>query len=81
MEPHAADWHVIELVVRNFGQTPAYDISVSRLPNPPTVAEYENATDGYANIVELQLPASCRHWRPARSGDGVGFGARPGRDR
>ena len=29
MEPHAADWHVIELVVRNFGQTAAYDIRFS----------------------------------------------------
>src|SRR5271170_6322590 len=26
MEPHAADWHVIELVVRNFGRTAAYDV-------------------------------------------------------
>ena len=56
MEPHAADWHVIELVVRNFGQTAAYDIRFS-FPTPPTVAEYENAADGYANIVELKLPA------------------------
>src|ERR1700742_142681 len=56
MEPHAADWHVIELVVRNFGQTAAYDIRFS-FPTPPTVAEYENAADGYADIVELKLPA------------------------
>ncbi|MFY9766583.1 MAG: hypothetical protein WAK42_16645, partial [Mycobacterium sp.] len=55
MEPHAADWHVIELVVRNFGKTPAYDVSFT-FPHPPTVAEYENATDGYADVVELQLP-------------------------
>jgi hypothetical protein len=40
MEPHAADWHVIELVVRNFGQTAAYDIRFS-FPTPPTVAGYE----------------------------------------
>ncbi len=56
MEPHAADWHVIELVVRNFGKTAAYDIQFS-FPTPPTVAEYENAADGYANIVELKLPS------------------------
>ncbi|HXA88710.1 MAG TPA: hypothetical protein VNW96_09080 [Mycobacterium sp.] len=68
MEPHAADWHVIELVVRNFGQTAAYDIRFS-FPAPPTVAEYENAADGYANIVELQLPrelpvlAPGQEWR------------------
>jgi hypothetical protein len=68
MEPHAADWHVIELVVRNFGRTAAYDIRFS-FPNPPTVAEYENAADGYADITELQLPrelpvlAPGQEWR------------------
>lgn len=68
MEPHAADWHVIELVVRNFGKTSAYDVSFT-FPNPPTVAEYENATDGYADVVELQLPpqlpalAPGQEWR------------------
>ena len=68
MEPHAADWHVIELVVRNFGRTAAYDIRFS-FPNPPTVAEYENAADGYADVVELQLPrelpvlAPGQEWR------------------
>src|SRR5262249_58966274 len=68
MEPHAADWHVIELVVRNFGRTAAYDIRFS-FPSPPTVAEYENAADGYADVVELQLPrelpvlAPDQEWR------------------
>jgi hypothetical protein len=68
MEPHAADWHVIELVVRNFGRTAAYDIRFS-FPNPPTVADYENAADGYADVVELQLPrelpvlAPGQEWR------------------
>jgi hypothetical protein len=68
MEPHPADWHVIELVVRNFGQTPAYDITFSFL-NPPTVAEYEHATDGYADVAELRLPqelpvlAPGQEWR------------------
>ncbi len=68
MEPHPADWHVIELVVRNFGQTAAYDIRFS-FPKPPTVPEYENAADGYAEITELQLPrelpvlAPGQEWR------------------
>lgn len=26
MEPHASDWHLIELVVRNFGQMAAHNI-------------------------------------------------------
>jgi hypothetical protein len=68
MEPHAADWHVIELVVKNFGQTAAYNIEFS-FTNPPTVAEYENAADGYADVAQLQLPgelpilAPGQEWR------------------
>ena len=26
MEPSATDWHLVELVVRNFGRTPAYGV-------------------------------------------------------
>lgn len=68
MEPHVADWHVIELVVRNFGRTAAYDVRFS-FPNPPTVAQYENAANGYADVVELRLPqelpmlAPGQEWR------------------
>jgi hypothetical protein len=68
MEPHVTDWHVIEVVVRNFGRTAAYDIRFS-FPTPPTVAAYENASDGYADVVELQLPrelptlAPGQEWR------------------
>jgi hypothetical protein len=65
MEPHAADWHVIELVVRNFGQTPAYDVQFT-FENPPTVAEYENATDGYADVVELRLPGNLTALAPGQ---------------
>jgi hypothetical protein len=68
MEPHAADWHVIELVVRNFGQSPAYDVRFA-FENPPTVARYESAADGYTAIVPLRLPdvlpvlAPDQEWR------------------
>jgi hypothetical protein len=68
MEPHAADWHLIELVVRNFGQRTAYDVQF-RFDNPPTVAEYENAYEGVVDISELQLPdglpvlAPGQEWR------------------
>lgn len=68
MEPHAADWHVIELVVRNFGRTPAYDVRFS-FTQPPTVARYELASDGYADVVALHLPeeltvlAPGQEWR------------------
>lgn len=37
MEPAANDWHLIELVVRNFGRTPAYNIRFD-LAHPATVA-------------------------------------------
>ena len=87
MEPHPADWHVIELVARNFGQTAAYDVRFS-FPHPPTVAEYENAADGYADVVELQLPrelpvlAPGQEWRmvwdsaPDRAEIGAGIESR-----
>src|ERR1700753_3660427 len=41
MEPHAADWHVIELVVRNFGKTSAHHISFT-FSHPATVSGYED---------------------------------------
>jgi hypothetical protein len=57
MEPHAVDWHIIELVVRNFGQTAAYDVRF-HFVNPPTVAAYEDRTfDGPPEVDELELPS------------------------
>jgi len=37
MEPSASDWHLVELVVKNFGRTPAYGIRFE-FANPPTSA-------------------------------------------
>lgn len=65
MEPHASDWHVIELVVRNFGKTAAHNIRFS-FAQPPTVAEYEDAHDGYTNLVELQLPSEVATLAPGQ---------------
>jgi hypothetical protein len=57
MEPHAADWHVIELVVRNFGQTAAHDVRFEFI-NPPTVAVYEDKVyDALPEVAELDLPS------------------------
>lgn len=57
MEPHAVDWHIIELVVRNFGETSAYDVRFDFI-NPPTVAAYEDRTfDGPPEVDELELPS------------------------
>ena len=61
MEPHASDWHLIELVVRNFGQTAAHNISFD-FTNHPTVAIYEDSDhDGELDVTELRLPLSLIH--------------------
>jgi hypothetical protein len=68
MEPHSSDWHLIELVVRNFGETAAYDVQFTFI-NPPTVAQYENEQSGMVHITELTLPdnipvlAPGQEWR------------------
>ncbi|MGV0852661.1 hypothetical protein [Mycolicibacterium phlei] len=62
MEPAADDWHLIELVVKNFGRTPAYDIRFE-FANPPTVARYEDGYD-YLDIVALNLPAQIPYLAP-----------------
>jgi hypothetical protein len=57
MEPHPADWYLIELVVRNFGATAAHDIRFAFF-NPPTVPAYEEGyQDGPVDVVPLQLPS------------------------
>ena len=65
MEPHASDWHLIELVVRNFGETAAYDIQFSWI-NPPTVGQYENEQDGLVNVGELALPSTIPTLAPGQ---------------
>jgi hypothetical protein len=64
MEPSASDWHLIELVVKNFGRTPAYGIRFE-FANPPTVGKYESAyEDRYVDITELNLPAEIPYLAP-----------------
>jgi hypothetical protein len=66
MEPHPTDWHVIELVVRNFGQTAAHDIRFDFV-NHPTVAAYEDSqVDGKPEIAELDLPSELPHLAPGQ---------------
>jgi hypothetical protein len=65
MEPHAADWHIVELVARNFGQRTAYDVQFE-FNNPPTVAEYENANEGVVDIAELHLPDELPELAPGQ---------------
>jgi hypothetical protein len=69
MEPHPSDWHLIELVVKNYGKTAAYDIKFAFF-NPPTVPAYERSDeDGRVEVVPLELPeelpvlAPGQEWR------------------
>lgn len=69
MEPSAGDWHLIELVVKNFGKTPAYDISFD-FEIPPNVPQYEHShgLDGLT-VTDVALPeeipmlAPNQEWR------------------
>ena len=66
MEPAANDWHLVELVVKNFGQTPAYGIRFD-WAHPPTVGKYETAYgDRYVDIVPLNLPAEIPYLAPSQ---------------
>ena len=47
MEPSASDWHLVELVVKNFGKTPAYGIRFEfaiRRPSASTRTPTRTAT-------------------------------------
>lgn len=65
MEPSATDWHLIELVVKNFGRTPAFGIRFE-FANPPTIGRYENADSHYVDIVPLNLPAEIPYLAPSQ---------------
>ncbi|OBK70972.1 hypothetical protein A5651_20285 [Mycobacterium sp. 1274761.0] len=66
MEPSASDWHLVELVVKNFGQRPAYGIKFE-FATPPTVPRYESADpDNYVDIVALKLPAEIPYLAPSQ---------------
>ena len=66
MEPSATDWHLVELVVKNYGQKPAYGIKFEFV-TPPTVARYESAdADNYVDIVPLKLPTEIPYLAPTQ---------------
>jgi hypothetical protein len=57
MEPSATDWHVIELVVRNYGRSCAHHVTFD-FAEAPTVGRYEDAYDGgLPEIAALELPS------------------------
>jgi hypothetical protein len=66
MEPSATDWHLVELVVKNFGRTPAYGIRFE-FANPPTVGKYESAyEDHFVDVAPLNLPSEIPYLAPAQ---------------
>ncbi|MFN6551458.1 hypothetical protein ACP6C7_12255 [Mycolicibacterium septicum] len=66
MEPSSADWHLVELVVRNYGQRPAYGLRFE-FANPPTVGKYESSyDDNFVDIVPLNLPAEIPYLAPSQ---------------
>jgi hypothetical protein len=66
MEPSASDWHLVELVVKNFGKTPAYRIRFE-FDTLPTVGKYESAYDGgYVDIAPLNLPDEIPYLAPTQ---------------
>ena len=66
MEPSATDWHLVELVVKNFGRTPAYGIRF-KFVQPPTVGKYESAyEDRFVDIAPLNLPAEIPYLAPSQ---------------
>ncbi len=66
MEPAANDWHLVELVVKNFGTTPAFGIRFE-FAHPPTVGKYESQyEDRYVDIVPLNLPAEIPYLAPSQ---------------
>ena len=66
MEPHPSDWHVIELVVRNFGLTAAHDIRFD-FATQPTVAAYEHSRfGGTPEIAELDVPSELVFLAPGQ---------------
>ena len=66
MEPNGTDWHLVELVVRNYGQTPAYGLRFE-FANPPTVGKYESSyDDNIVDIVPLNLPSEIPYLAPSQ---------------
>lgn len=66
MEPHPTDWHVIELVVRNFGQTAAQGVTLD-FSTPLTVGRYESSyPDQLPEVAELRLPSELTQLAPGQ---------------
>ncbi|BDY32248.1 hypothetical protein [Mycolicibacterium mageritense] len=66
MQHSTTDWHLIELVVKNYGQTPAYGVRFD-FANPPTVGHYEREYgEDYVSVTPLNLPAVIPYLAPSQ---------------
>lgn len=69
IDHNSVDWHHMDIVIKNFGQTPAYNVRVVGLP-PLQVVPYENASTG-ERVTTLYVPnniavlAPGQEWRSA----------------
>lgn len=63
-EPMQADWQFLELVIKNYGQTPAYDVRVSLDTTPEVSPDYQGADITKVAIPD-QIPilAPGQEWR------------------
>lgn len=64
MEHSLASWHLIELVIKNFGATPAYNVEVSFDPPPQVSAEIKgqrNTNLPYPELIPFLAPQ--QEWR------------------
>ncbi len=66
-EPHAVHWPYLELVVKNFGATPAYDVEMSFSPEPVVTPHRNLATGDWVTHLAYpkQIPflAPGQEWR------------------
>lgn len=69
IDHNPVDWHHMDIVIKNFGQTPAYNVRVVGLP-PLQVVPFENASTG-EQVTTLYVPKSIavlapgQEWRSA----------------
>lgn len=61
IEANKIEWQFAELVIKNFGLTPAYDVDISIMPTPQVSPE-----DGNEEPTELYVPTKIRFLAPGQ---------------
>ncbi|GJP28819.1 hypothetical protein NJB18091_15660 [Mycobacterium marinum] len=62
-EPNPADWQILEIVIKNFGTTPAYDINISITPQLQATPDLHSG----GKIVDVPVPARIPILAPGQS--------------